>query len=138
MKPEAIFLPMIVLALWTGFVGFLTAFRRIRAVRIGRIPASAFRLGETKEVPPDVSVGNRNLMNLLEMPLLFYVVCTSIYVTQNTAMGLVRFAWAFVALRILHSIVHLTSNHIPHRLIAFLLSNLVLLAMWIWFAASVV
>ena len=74
MKPEAIFGPVSVLALWTGFILFLTGFRRIRAVRAGRVPRNAFRLGDSGEVPHDVAVSNRNLMNLLEMPVLFYAV----------------------------------------------------------------
>ena len=34
-------------------------------------------------MPADVTVWNRNLMNLLEMPLLFYVVSIAFYVTHR-------------------------------------------------------
>jgi hypothetical protein len=46
-------------------------------------------------------------------------------------------AWAFVALRIAHSAVHLTYNHVVHRMRVFALSVLVLLTLWIWIAAVV-
>jgi hypothetical protein len=103
MKPEAIFGPVSVLALWTGFILLLTGFRRIRAVRAGRVPRNAFRLGESGEVPHDVTVSNRNLMNLLEMPVLFYVVCVAFYVTGNVGSGVIVTAWIYVGLRLVHS-----------------------------------
>jgi len=137
MKPESIFAPVSALAIWTAIVVFLTGFVRIRAVRQGRAPRGAFRLGEAPGVPADVTVVNRNLMNLLEMPVLFYVVCIAFYVTRHVDHGLVTLAWLFVALRVLHSLIHLTTNRGLHRLTAFALSNVVLLTMWIRFVRRV-
>jgi hypothetical protein len=137
MKPETIFAPVSVLAIWTAAVVFLTGFVRIRAARQGRTPRDAFRLGEAPGVPPDVTVVNRNLMNLLEMPVLFYVVCIAYYVTRHVNPGLVRLAWVFVALRVVHSLIHLTTNRVLHRLVAFAASNAILLTMWIRFVRQV-
>ncbi|MBA3810530.1 MAG: hypothetical protein H0X27_02580, partial [Caulobacteraceae bacterium] len=39
-------------------------------------------------------------------------------------------AWAYVALRAVHSAVHLTYNNVIHRLSAFALSSVVLGALW--------
>ncbi len=138
MEPsKVIFHPMIALALWTGLVLCVTGYRRIGAVLRRTLRTSAFKLGESAEVPAHISVGNRNLMNLLEMPLLFYVVSICLYITHHESQGVLILAWAFVALRILHSIIHLTSNHILLRLGAFAASNLVLLALWIRFAMHI-
>jgi hypothetical protein len=137
MRPEAIFAPMSLLALWTGVVLLLTGFGRIRAVAVGRAPAHAFKLGESPQVPPDVVVINRNLMNLLEMPLLFYVVSIALYVTRHVEPGLLVLAWIYVGLRLVHSAIHLTYNKVVHRLVAFALSNFVLVAIWIWFICRV-
>jgi hypothetical protein len=137
MRAEAIFRPMSVLALWTGAVLLLTGLRRLLAVRRRRLSAQAFRLGESPAVPPELAVFNRNLMNLLEMPVLFYVVSLACYVTHavdGTTLGL---AWGFVALRLVHSAIHLTFNHVGARFAAFAASNLVLLAMWIRFMVRV-
>jgi hypothetical protein len=133
MKPESIFAPMSVLAFWTGFVLLLTGFRRVRGVATGRIPRDAFRVGESPGVPVDVVVFNRNFMNLLEMPLLFYVVCIALYVTRHVAPGLVGLAWGFVGLRMAHSTIHLGSNRVLPRFAVFAASNLVLLVLWLWF-----
>jgi hypothetical protein len=133
MRPEAVLVPMSVLAIWTGFMVFMVGFSRIRAVRSGRVRRGAFRLGESPDVPADVTVWNRNLMNLLETPLLFYVVSIAFYVTHAVHPGVVRFAWIFVALRLAHSIIHVTSNKIIARLLVYATSNFILLAMWIRF-----
>lgn len=134
MRPEAIFAPMIVLALWTGGIVATTGYRRIRAVAARRVRASDFRLGESAAVPDDVAVANRNMMNLLEMPLLFYVVSIAFFVTRHVQGSVLALAWIYVGLRLVHSLIHVTYNGIRHRLAAFALSNFVLLAMWISFA----
>lgn len=132
MRAEAIFRPVGLLALWTMLVLVMTAVRRVRAVRAGRVKRSAFRLGESDDVPDDVVIANRNLMNLLEMPLLFYVVCLCLYVTHHVQPRPLGLAWTYVALRIVHSCIHLTSNKVMHRLTVFGLSNVVLTVIWIW------
>jgi len=137
MGAEAIFRPMSVLALWTGAVLLLTGVRRLLAVRAHRVSAKAFRLGESAEVPPALAVFNRNLMNLLEMPLLFYVVSLGFYVAHAVEPGVIRLAWLYVALRLVHSAVHLTFNHIGVRFLAFASSNIVLLLLWFLFIARV-
>ncbi len=133
MRGEAIFGPVGALAGWTMLILFLTGIRRVGAVRARRVKRGDFRLGESDEVPADVAIANRNLMNLLEVPVLFYVICLSLFVTRQVHPGLVGLAWAYVALRVLHSLIHLTTNNISHRLIMFVLSNVVLVAIWIAF-----
>jgi hypothetical protein len=137
MKSEAIFAPVGVLSVWTLLILFLVAFRRIEAARARRVPRNAFRLGESPEVPPDVVVVNRNYMNLLESPVLFYVACLVLYATRHVSVGPIVLAWIYVVLRLAHSFVHLTKNRIIPRFVVFASSNLVLLAMWIWIIVSV-
>jgi hypothetical protein len=129
---------MCVLAIWTGLVLLLTGFRRVWAVQRGRVRASAFRFGESTDVPPDVSLPNRNLMNLLEMPLLFYVVSVAFYVTHHVGRPVLALAWIYVALRLTHSFIHLTANRILPRLVTFALSNITLMTLWIWFLSRIV
>jgi len=40
-------------------------------------------------------------------------------------------AWSFVALRVVHSLIHLTYNRVLHRLSAFALSNAALVSLWV-------
>jgi len=55
----------------------------VRAMRVGRLVIDDFKLGESARVPGDVSIPNRNMMNLLEVPVLFYVACLTLYVTRE-------------------------------------------------------
>ena len=78
-------------------------------------------------MPRDVSIPNRNYMNLLELPMLFYVVCIVLYVTAGASIATIALAWAFVVLRVVHSLIHLTYNRVLHRLAAFTASNAALI-----------
>jgi hypothetical protein len=77
-------------------------------------------------------------MNLLELPMLFYVVCLILYVTAGASRLAILVAWAYVALRIVHSLIHLTYNHVLHRLSAFTLSNIALVSLWVLAGTHVV
>jgi alanine-glyoxylate transaminase/serine-glyoxylate transaminase/serine-pyruvate transaminase len=133
----AIFYPVIALALWTFAVLMLVPRARFKVVRERRVRAADFALGESDNVPPEARLPNRNYMNLLELPVLFYVACIVLYVTAKADVVGLGLAWTFVALRIAHSAVHLTYNHVVHRLNVFALSTVVLLALWIWIAVVV-
>jgi hypothetical protein len=123
--------PLFALAAWTLLVLLLIPFFRVRSVRRREIGPNDFKYGESPAVPPDVSIPNRNYMNLLEMPMLFYVVCLVLYVTAGASREAIFVAWAYVGLRVLHSLIHLTYNHVLHRLVAFTLSNAALVWLWV-------
>ena len=78
-----------------------------------------------------------NLKNLFEMPVLFYVAAMLAMVLLIQDVLLIRLAWAFVILRIVHSVVHCTYNRVMHRFIAYLASCLFLILMWIRLATYI-
>lgn len=123
--------PVIALAAWTFLVLLLIPFVRVRSVRRREIGPNDFKFGESPAVPPSVSIPNRNYMNLLELPMLFYVVCVVLYVTAGTSPLTVMVAWTYVALRVVHSLIHLSYNRVIHRLSVFALSNAALGSLWV-------
>ncbi|MBX3482165.1 MAPEG family protein [Phenylobacterium sp.] len=135
MPQELIFAPMGALALLTFLVLGLIPVRRFRAAFAGRVTRDDFRFGESPAVPGDVSIPNRNLMNLLELPVLFYVAGLMYFVAGRLDQAALVLAWAYVALRVVHSAVHLTYNNVLHRLIVYAVSNGVLMAFWLLFFA---
>jgi len=137
MNQETIFLPMLALAALTFFVLLFIPLRRFRAAFAGQVTPADFALGESANVPAQVSLPNRNYMNLLELPVLFYAVCVAAYVTHTVDGLLVNLAWGYVALRALHSAVHISVNHVVTRLSFFAISNFVLMAMWILFGMRI-
>lgn len=133
MPQETIFAPMGVLALVTFIVLGNIPLRRFAAARAGRVSATDFRFGESAAVPGDVSIPNRNYMNLLELPMLFYVGCLMYFVSQHVDQIVIVVAWTYVALRAIHSAIHITYNNVMHRLTVFAISNFVLIGFWALF-----
>ena len=133
MPQDLIFAPMGALALLTFIVlGFIPS-RRFRAVFARQVSADDFKLGESAAVPAHVALANRNYMNLLELPVLFYVVCLMYFVAGRLDQTALTVAWVYVALRAVHSLIHVTYNNVIHRLTAFAVSNFVLIAFWVLF-----
>jgi hypothetical protein len=134
MNQTEILWPVCALAGLTFIVLLVIPYMRFKAAFAGKITGEDFRFGESSRVPSEVSIPNRNYMNLLELPLLFYVVCLALFVTGLADTYMVAVAWIYVALRAAHSIVHLTYNKVFHRLTLFALSNVALVTLWIRFA----
>ena len=127
----AILYPMFALAALTALVQALIPLVRVRAGIRGQIKTQDFALGESSSVPPKVRLPNRNYMNLLEFPVLLYVGCILAYVAVPVSASMVALAWVFVALRVLHSVIHLTYNRVSHRAFVFGASNVVLVLLWV-------
>ena len=132
MNQTLVLYPMLALIGWTFVILVLMGKRRIAAVQGKRVHPREFALGESAAVPPEVTIVNRHYMNLLEIPLLFYAVSLTFYVTQRADTVALALAWLYVALRLAHSAVHLGSNRLIHRLRTFAASNFALMGLWGW------
>jgi hypothetical protein len=124
---RAILYPVFALVAWTFIVLLRMAALRLRS---GVRPAE-FSLGESERVPTAAKLANRNYMNLLEMPTLFYVVVALVYATNVASPTIVALAWSYVGARMAHSLVHLSYNNVMHRLAVFALSNVLLAVLWV-------
>jgi hypothetical protein len=133
MQQSLIFAPMGALAFLTFGVLLLIPIRRFRAGAARQIVADDFKFGESASVPGHVSLPNRNYMNLLELPMLFYVGSLMFFVAGRVDAVALAVAWLYVGLRIVHSTIHLTYNRVQHRLIPFAVSNVVLIVYWALF-----
>lgn len=131
MHDTAILYPLFALGALTFCVLLLIPFARVRAALKRQVKPEDFKYGESSRVPPEVSIPNRNYMNLLELPVLFYVVGLMLFLTDGGKGVVLQLAWLYVALRVVHSVIHLSYNQVMHRLTAFALSNFVLGALWI-------
>lgn len=138
MTGVAILFPVFALASWTLVVLLLVPLVRVRSALRREVVVDDFRFGESGTVPSYVSIPNRNYMNLLELPILFYVVCLLLHVTGGGSPTAVAVAWAYVAFRVLHSVIHLSYNKVLHRLTAFSCSNAALIVLWVLAGVHVV
>ena len=130
MTPELIFYPVAVLVLWTLLVLLHLGLSRMQALRRGEVVPSYFR-AYRGEVPERLVVLERHYRNLLELPVLFYLAAVVAYVAGLVDGWLLGFAWAFVVLRLLHSISHLGGNRIRTRFRLFLAGFAVLAVFWL-------
>ena len=113
----------LVLMLWTGRA-------RVGALRARRVHIRDIALsGEAW--PDDVRKVSNNMHNQFETPILFYVLCGAATYLGATGAGMAVLAWTYVASRVVHTFIHVTTNRVQHRFYAFVAGFLVLVAMWI-------
>ncbi len=135
MTSTAILWPMIAQVLLVYCVYALLSLRRRQAVRGGHARVSQFR--ENREEPPESLFVRNNLANQFELPVLFYVACLALFVTGAGDAVSVTLAWLFVASRVMHAVVHVTTNRIRHRQPLFIAGFVLLALLWLWLALSI-
>ena len=136
MNPLRVLWPMFALVTWTFVVLLRVPYKRLSAGCAGRVSAEDFKYGESARVPPDVLIPNRNLTSLLEVPVLLYAGCLTACLTRVVDAWTLALAWAYVGLRVAHSLVHLSYNDVLHRLVVYAASNLALGLLWLHLLVS--
>lgn len=126
-----ILIPLFAMFALTAVAVFRLGLLRLDAIRARQVDIRYYREYRGYEEPERLRVASRHVVNLFEAPVLFYVAGILIFVTGQTSALLLMLAWAYVALRAVHSYVHLTSNVVERRFRVFLASWLVLLALWV-------
>lgn len=130
--------PLLAMVALTIIVALRMYFHRIAFMKSHRIhPQKVHSRTKGAEHLTDTRASD-NFMNLFEMPVLFYVACITIYITQTQTLLLLVLAWTYVVLRCIHSIIHCSYNKVMHRFSAFILSALVLLVIWLIIASQLV
>ncbi|HLU60937.1 MAG TPA: MAPEG family protein [Gammaproteobacteria bacterium] len=132
MRAELILLPMIAQMLLTFAVWLLLYRVRIGGMKRARIHPQRMA---TRAQKAEVTISQAeqqvsdNFMNLFELPVIFYALCLTLYVTGLATMIEVVLAWLFVAARALHTFIHVSYNRVVHRFLAYLAGGLLLLAL---------
>lgn len=125
--------PAAVLVLWTIVMLLWTAGTRLPALKAAGIDMSKAVGGRGQDLegvlPASVNWKSHNYAHLVEQPTLFYAVIGILAIMGSISPIAVALAWAYVALRIVHSLVQVTSNRIALRFPIFLAATLALLAL---------
>ena len=131
MPPKYIFYPCFALILLTIAVWFTMLVRRAVHMKQHNIVPNDMPTRELADAKFGAAqIPNNNLMNLFEIPVLFYVATLTIYVLQLVDVYYLWLGWAFVALRYLHSLIHLSYNNVLHRGLPYLTSTMLLWLIW--------
>ena len=127
MSQTALLTPIFVLVLWTSVIFLVLAFGRVKHTKN---PQDAAHSKDLKGTMPDwVERAADNYNHLFEQPVAFYALTLCITVINNFDTFMVQLAWAFVVLRIMHSLVQLTFNLVLLRFFIFVMGWLVLALM---------
>src|SRR5690242_13499234 len=136
MSITAVLLPVFVQAALT-FALLLTLGRsRMLALRDGRVKMGEVALGE-RLWPPGTLQASNAYQNQFELPVLFYAIVALALITRKADLVFVVLSWIFVATRLVHAAIHVTSNHVPKRFMAFLAGVVTLMVMWSVFALRI-
>ena len=122
-------LPVFVQVALTFVLMIRMGMKRTAALRRGVVKIRDIALGQSAW-PDNVTQAARSFHNQLETPMLFYAwAALTLIVHKMDWLGL-GLAWAFVAGRIAHALVHNTTNSVPRRFGIFVVCLILLIAMW--------
>jgi hypothetical protein len=133
MKADPIWLPVSGLVLLTALIWVKLYADRLSEMRAKRIAPQELASVRVAAGRLEKTAAADNFRNLFEVPVLFYTLCTALAVTGASTPGFVAAAWGYVALRALHSLIHVTYNRVVHRFLVYVASTLLLFGMWIAF-----
>jgi hypothetical protein len=126
---QAVLLPLFVEVALTFVLLFWTGGARVAAVRRGEVRVRDIALGQPNWPPRETQIANA-YHNQLQLPLLFYLLTVLALMTRHADLLFVIMAWIFVASRLVHAYVHVTSNRVGRRFAAFAVGAIVLALMW--------
>ncbi len=124
--------PAIVLVLWSLFMLLWLTAGRIPALRKANLDlrnVGGRGLDLDGVLPDRVQWKSHNYNHLMEQPTLFYAVVLALAVVEPADVWSVRLAWAYVALRVVHSLYQATTNVVLVRSTIFTGYTLVLIAL---------
>ena len=127
MYEHGLITPVVALVIWT-----LVMWVWLYATRIPAMQKAGIKPGQaTKSAMEGLSSANvaNNYNHLMEQPTLFYAICFALQFLEQTQEMNIGLAWAYVALRVVHSLIQATTNFIPLRFLVFSLASLVLVAL---------
>lgn len=122
--------PVMALVAWSLVIWLWMYVQRIPAMqKAGIKPQDARFPGSLDKLPDGARQAADNYNHLMEQPTIFYAAALTIQVAGHADGMAVHFAWVYVGLRVLHSLVQVSVNLVALRFLLFVLSTGVLAAM---------
>jgi hypothetical protein len=130
-SPNPMLVPVVALTAWTAVIwGWMYATRipAIVAARM-RLDPQAPRGEQMATLPARVRWKADNYNHLMEQPTQFYAIALVLAVLGDASPWSLGLAWAYVGLRVVHSLWQVLVNQIQVRFALFSISSLVLFAL---------
>ncbi len=132
--------PVLALILWTFVMWTLMYIRRIPAMNA--ITNNTQRFIEEPELANQIPAKARwaadNYNHLHEQPVIFYALMFYLYLNKLTPDWILYLAWAYVAIRVIHSLVQVSQNKVLIRFSLFALGSVCLIIMALYAAGYLV
>ena len=109
--------PVLVLVIWTFIIFLIMAYGRVSFMNNPQ--AAADSKDYKNPLPTWVNRTADNYNHLFEQPVAFYAVTLTIALVNSFDSLIVQLAWAYVLIRIIHSLVQLTINIVLVRFFLF-------------------
>lgn len=136
---SSILQPVVALILWSMVMWawlYATRIPAMQKAKVGLDP-SLTTAEFSAQLPPHVRWKADNYNHLMEQPTLFYAVALTLALLDQGHGLNTTIAWAYVGLRIVHSLVQATTNVIMVRFLVFMLASIALLALAVHAAIAV-
>lgn len=134
----SILAPAVALVIWTLVMWVWLYATRIPAMQRARIDAGIIKRRQDLDgLPVSATQVADNYNHLHEQPTLFYAIVIISHLVGMTMEFQVLLAWAYVVIRVLHSLWQATINYVPVRFVLFTLGTLVLGALTLHVAIAV-
>ncbi len=137
MNHHPLVLPVLAQIALTVLVWCWMYLTRLSSMIRNRVAIEDLRTEEGYQRIRDATNPSDNFENLFEVPVLFFVLMLLLIHGGDSDPLYEKGAWAFVAFRAVHSLVHCTVNIITLRFTAYFLSCIALFWMWGKFALAV-
>ncbi|HWA89112.1 MAG TPA: MAPEG family protein [Rhizomicrobium sp.] len=127
---SSILTPVLALIVLSLIVWIWMYATRIPAIqKAGIDPETAQHPGSLDGLPGSVRQVADNYNHLMEQPTIFYALVFYIALAGHSDQLDIYLAWAYVALRVVHTLIQCTVNNVTMRFGVFALSTVVLMAM---------
>lgn len=125
--------PVVALIIWSLVMLLWAVATRLPALKAAGIDMSKARGGRPGGLDGVLADSAQwkahNYNHLMEQPTIFYAVALTLAVLGAGGGLNAQLAWAYVGLRVLHSLIQATSNVVRFRFLVFALATLVLIAL---------
>ena len=129
MHPSPLLGPVVALVAWSIVMFFWLAIARAPQLKGRKIPQGVRGADLEREDPGRRNWPAHNYQHLMEQPTIFYAIVFALILMGFDHPINVYLAWAYVALRVVHSLIQATVNIVIPRFLVFTLSSLCLLGL---------
>ena len=124
-----ILMPVFALICWTTVIFFWLFALRMPAMGKAQVDPQQVKHPAALKglLPSNVEAVGDNYNHLMEQPTVFYALCFYLALTGHADALAVQLAWGYVGLRVVHSLIQNTANHVTSRFLVFAIASLLMI-----------